>query len=100
MLTPEEVEHDPQIVHRGVLKRDGEKLFVAMPSRFGRYAGASRFARAEERGTHRRNFERVESSTLIGVKRVVEGVYASYHANIQSSAINALLIVNHFQIGC
>ncbi len=35
VLTPDEVEHDPQIVHRGVLKRDGEKLFVAMPSRFG-----------------------------------------------------------------
>jgi len=35
VLTPDEVEHDPQIVHRGVLKREGEKLFVAMPSRFG-----------------------------------------------------------------
>ena len=35
VLTPDEVEHDPQIVHRGVLKRDGEKVFVAMPSRFG-----------------------------------------------------------------
>jgi len=34
VLTPDEVEHDPQIIHRGVLKRDGEKLFVAMPSRF------------------------------------------------------------------
>lgn len=35
VLTPQEVEHDPQIVHRGVIKREGEKLFVAMPSRFG-----------------------------------------------------------------
>lgn len=35
VLTLDEAEHDPQIIHRGVLKRDEKKLFVAMPSRFG-----------------------------------------------------------------